>query len=247
MIETAIALALGHLAADFLLQTTWMVEHKRRPKALATHAAIVGLASWVCLGFAPAFAALALVTLSHAFIDVLKARLGGPGLTAFLTDQAAHGIVILAAARLSPQAFGTGLWGHSAVTEALPDLTEALPALMAVTAGLIAAVFAGGYAVKALMANIALNAPEERQDMPKGGLFIGRLERLLIFMLTLSGNVDAIGFLIAAKSVLRFNELTRERHHQVSEYVIVGTLGSFAWGLASAEAARWALSALGSP
>jgi hypothetical protein len=232
MIQTAVALTLGHLLADFLLQTLWIVEGKRRTGPMLVHIALVGLASWVCLGFAPVPLALGLIVASHAVIDAIKTRVGSPGLVAFLVDQAAHVAMILVAAHVAPDAFTAGLWGAAA----LADLLPLLPAAMAVAAGLIAAVFMGGYAVRALMAGIDIPNPDERLDMPKGGLLIGRLERLLIFMLVLAGQLDAIGFLIAAKSVLRFNELSRERDRQVSEYVIIGTLASFAWGLAAARA-----------
>ena len=50
----------------------------------------------------------------------------------------------------------------------------------------------------------------------------------------LADQPDAIGFLIAAKSILRFNELARDSDRRASEYVIIGTLASFAWALAAA-------------
>jgi Protein of unknown function (DUF3307) len=243
MTETLVALTLAHLLADFVFQTTWVVENKHKAPALLAHVAIVGLASWACLGFAPAPLALGLVTLSHALIDAIKVRWGGPGLTAFLLDQAAHGMMILAAGLIAPAAFEAGLWHHP-----IPASLQPLPSVaMAFVAGLIATVFAGGYAVKALMTTVEIAGPDERLDMPQGGLFIGRLERLLIFMITIGGHADAIGFLIAAKSILRFNELSRERDRQVSEYVIIGTLASFAWGLAAAQATVYVLELLRAP
>lgn len=243
MIETIVALTLGHMLADFVFQTGWMIRKKREIPALVTHAAVVGAASWICLGFAPEPLAMALVVVSHAVIDLVKARLGGPGLAPFLIDQAAHALMILAAASLAPLAFQTGLWARPEIA----GLAPAVPAAMAMAAGLIATVFAGGHAVKELMTSVEIGEAEARLDMPKGGLFIGRLERLLIFMMTLAGHVEAIGFLIAAKSILRFNELSREKDRQVSEYVIIGTLASFAWGLAAAQATKLVLDLLGQP
>jgi hypothetical protein len=54
------------------------------------------------------------------------------------------------------------------------------------------------------------------------------------------GEPGAIGFLIAAKSILRFGEL--RAHRKEAEYVIIGTMWSFVCGLLVALAAR-ALSA----
>ena len=66
----------------------------------------------------------------------------------------------------------------------------------------------------------------------------------MILMLVIAGQPDGIGFLIAAKSLLRFNELARDQDRRVSEYVIIGTLASFAWGLTTAFATRLTLAAL---
>lgn len=76
--------------------------------------------------------------------------------------------------------------------------------------------------------------PEEirKSDSDKGlidgGKWIGLLERTLIFVLILAGEFQAIGFLIAAKSILRF-QYSKERSH--SETVIIGTLASFGWAI----------------
>ena len=54
----------------------------------------------------------------------------------------------------------------------------------------------------------------------------------------LGGLPEGIGFLIAAKSVLRFGTVREEA--KLSEYVIIGTLASFGWALLAA----WATIAL---
>jgi hypothetical protein len=86
--------------------------------------------------------------------------------------------------------------------------------------------------------------PEESTSLPLGGQLIGRLERLMILMLLLADQPDAIGLLIAAKSILRFNELARDADRRASEYVIIGTLASFAWAIGTAWATASALAAL---
>lgn len=58
---------------------------------------------------------------------------------------------------------------------------------------------------------------------------IGLLERGLIFALILLGQPGGVGLLIAAKSILRFGAVKDDR--ALSEYVIIGTLASFAWAL----------------
>lgn len=240
MIETAAALIFAHFLADFVFQTDWIMARKRRPGGFAAHVAIVAFVSWACLGFALAPGALAAIALSHALIDAAKARLGGPGLTSFLADQAAHLVIALAVAQQVPGAYASGLWASGGPLAAHLPL-GLLPDLYIIAAGLIAAVFAGGYAVAALMSTLDMEKVEGQLNVPRGGLYIGRLERLLIFMLVLTGNAGLIGFLIAAKSLLRFKEITREEDRSISEYVIIGTLASFAWGLAASQVTSFAL------
>ena len=240
MIETAVALIFAHLLADFVLQTDAMVRNKHRPAVLFGHMIAVAATSWLALGFAPAPALLALVAVSHAAIDATKLRWGGLGFRGFSLDQAGHLAMIALAAALFPAAYASGLWASLAAQTA-PALAR-LPEAMTLAAGLIATVWAGGHAVAALMTGVVTPAAA---SLPRGGRLIGKLERLLILTLVLAGEPDGIGFLIAAKSILRFNELAGEADRHVSEYVIIGTLASFAWAIGAGYATLAALRALG--
>lgn len=247
MLETATAFVLAHVLSDFVFQSDRMVREKAKAPVLLIHIAIVAATSVVALGVAPVPAALGTVVISHLVIDWLKVRVGGPGFAAFALDQAAHLAVIAGVAAAWPNAFRAGLWGILS-PERAGNFADQLPAAMALAAGLTAAIWGGGAAVKAIIAEIDLPTDSAASDsLPKGGRVIGRLERLMIFMLVLAGQVGAIGLLIAAKSVLRFNELARGQDRSVSEYVIIGTLASFAWALAVAFATQAAMAALAAP
>ena len=144
--------------------------------------------------------------------------------------------MIALGAALFPGAYAAGLWSHAAAR--LRRALDWLPRAQAFAGGLVATVWAGGYAVKELMTGLKLPT-DPGADLPLGGQLIGRLERLMILMLLLAHQPDAIGLLIAAKSILRFNELARDTDRRASEYVIIGTLASFAWAIGTA----WATSA----
>jgi hypothetical protein len=75
-----------------------------------------------------------------------------------------------------------------------------------------------------------------QQGMSDAGRIIGNLERALIFLLVMINQPAGIGFLITAKSILRFD--TAREDQKLSEYVIIGTLASFGWGLVAALATR---------
>lgn len=61
------------------------------------------------------------------------------------------------------------------------------------------------------------------KSLPNAGKWIGYFERILI----LTGNAEGIGFLLAAKSIFRFGELSKAQEIKTTEYVLIGTLASF--------------------
>ncbi len=72
-----------------------------------------------------------------------------------------------------------------------------------------------------------------------GGKVIGWLERLLIYLFVMSGHPAGVGFLVAAKSIFRFGELKEHHNRLEAEYITIGTLMSFAWGLGVAMGVGW--------
>lgn len=64
-------------------------------------------------------------------------------------------------------------------------------------------------------------------SLENAGNYIGILERLFVFAFILAGQWEAIGFLLAAKSVFRFGDLKESKDRKLTEYVLIGTLVSF--------------------
>lgn len=251
MLETATALLLGHMLGDFILQTKGMVAAKHRFGMLLAHIGVVLLITWTALGFPLAPWPMLLVGAAHLVTDLVKQRHAArrrtrdehPGFSAFALDQAAHLAAIWLAASLWPETWARGLWANPWLLDRLPGL-DRLSEAMALGSGLIAAVWAGGYAVRELMAGLRLpSGPDEDASLPLGGQMIGRLERVMILTLLLANQPDGIGLLIAAKSILRFSEVSGG-DRRASEYVIIGTLASFAWAITVAYATNALLAAL---
>lgn len=65
------------------------------------------------------------------------------------------------------------------------------------------------------------------QSLPNAGQWIGNIERILILTFVLVGSFEGVGFLMAAKSVFRFGELSKAKEIRTTEYVLIGTLASF--------------------
>ncbi|MBI1172139.1 DUF3307 domain-containing protein [bacterium] len=233
MTSTLAALIFAHVLADFVIQTNWIAANKRLPQAMVLHGLAVLVTAAMATGTPSVW--LAALTLVHLAIDAVKARASARGLGPFLADQAAHLASLCALAALAPQLWEMGVWAG------LPRLAPA----MALAAGLILATRGGSFAVGLLMEPWTAEAPK---GLPGGGRMIGLLERGLIFTLLLTGQAQGIGYLVAAKSVLRFGAVANEG--KLSEYVIIGTLASVFWAIgmaAGTSALLHALPTLGIP
>jgi hypothetical protein len=68
---------------------------------------------------------------------------------------------------------------------------------------------------------------KEDESLAKAGKYIGILERLLIFVFIVIGQWAGVGFLLAAKSIFRFGDLTSAKDRKLTEYILIGTLLSF--------------------
>jgi hypothetical protein len=237
MTETLAALLLAHVVADFLLQPRAMVRRKAEPPVLLAHVVVVALVSWAALGF-PWHGGVLVVALAHLAIDGFKIEVLGDRLGGYLGDQALHVLTLVAVALWQPGLYASGVWAMPppSLGALLPQEALAVfPAAMACGAGAVAATLAGGHAVSRLLAPLLAAEPALTEgSLPDAGRMIGWLERGLAFFLILVGQPGGVGFLIAAKSVLRFSSARDDR--RISEYVIVGTLASVGWALATAYA-----------
>lgn len=238
VLETFIPLICARLVGDFILQQSRMIREKRRPEILLLHIMVITAISAALLGtFHPPI--LFAIALTHAAADYVKSRLCTNELRPFILDQAFHVVVILALAAIYPLAFEQGAWSVLS-----PDQRALYLKIAAMAAGLIASIFAGGDLIEKLMSYIAKESecPESaQQGLKNGGRYIGWRERSLIFMPILAGNPEGVGFLIGAKSILRIGELKDGHDRKLTEYIIIGTMLSFGWGLAAAELTRMAL------
>ena len=98
--------------------------------------------------------------------------------------------------------------------------------------------FAEGPAKDGTGGDSRLDEFDAGQGNQGGGSLIGQLERALIFAFVLVGYLEGIGFLVAAKSILRFKNTEEQK---MAEYVLIGTLMSFALAIALASATKWAM------
>lgn len=226
MIETFVALLFAHVVTDYVLQTGWMVERKRNPLVMLLHGLVVLAVSLAAVGHINAIAVISLAVM-HVCIDATKVYGFADTLTAHLLDQAAHIVAIIFVTFHAPGLWLTGTWNAQ---------SDWLPHVLLIVAGAVMATRAGSFALEKLMKRFS--ADFASSGLPEGGNLIGILERGLIYILILSGQAAGVGFLIAAKSILRFKEANEQA---AAEYVIIGTLASFGWAILNAVATQFLL------
>jgi hypothetical protein len=160
------------------------------------------------------------IAIAHFAIDALKCVVGKRTNSAgnhilFFADQLLHlGMIYVAVLAY------TCLNGH---VPGYIDLFTAGQLLLA--AGFLLCMKPANIVVRVCLASLkteTITGSLEDESLQKAGRWIGSVERLLAFVLILLGQYTAIGFIIAAKSVLRYGDKTHR-----TEYVLIGTLLSF--------------------
>ncbi len=213
-----IPLLIAHLLTDFVLQTRTMVTAKSSRNYgsvwLYIHAGIAGASAYLLTAMWSLHYIFWVTAITHLIIDVWKNALPNPNRTSiFLLDQLFHLLVI---AGLCVWIIG---WDSvSAMAAALPEREIGMVIL-----GVLILMNPAGYLIEKLTWKWSHAVGSD--DLPGAGHLIGILERIMIFVFVLLNQYAAIGFLIAAKSIMRFGSISQKR--LVTEYVLVGTLLSF--------------------
>lgn len=84
-----------------------------------------------------------------------------------------------------------------------------------------------------IIMNILLNPwtellPDNKSiSLKNAGKYIGMLERIMIFLFIYTNHWEAVGFLLATKSIFRFGDLKESNEIKLTEYILIGTLLSF--------------------
>ncbi|WP_352405893.1 DUF3307 domain-containing protein [Petrimonas sp.] len=213
---------LMHLTGDFILQPKSWVEEKEKQGAkslkLYLHGLIHGALVWLVLWDLRHWAVALSITIVHVGIDMVKLFFQKKNNKTgwFLMDQLLHvlSIVVLWYLFFNPDiSFGA--------------LAENLQFWIYVTAILFLTVVCG-IGIQVLLTNWTKDIYlDKEKSLPNAGRYIGILERLLVFLFVVLGRWEAIGFLIAAKSVFRFGDLKDSRNRKLTEYILIGTLLSF--------------------
>lgn len=214
---------IGHVLADFFFQSDKDAKEKNgfgfKSKYLKWHLLVIFIFSWV-LSFQITFIVGSIfITLMHWLIDGIKMELQKVSMIekyTFFIDQIFHIIVIYVATFYSTEYLKIN-----------PILNiEISTHYLIIILGYLLCAKPSNVFIKEIikMFNISSDKKEpSNNELPNAGKLIGIVERWLVLTFILLNHFEPVGFLIAAKSILRFKDDDTLR----TEYVVVGTMLSF--------------------
>ncbi|MEF3078834.1 DUF3307 domain-containing protein [Winogradskyella poriferorum] len=214
-------LILAHILGDFFLQPQKWVKDKEKKKLkskwlyihIAIHIALMFLLVW---DFSY-WLLILLIGTSHFIIDALKLLLQKKKTKRFyfFADQILHiaAIFLLAIAMY--------------YEDIAPSLSISTSALLLIIC-LVFLTTPTSIIMRTIFTKWDISKyTEDNESLKDAGKYIGILERLLVFIFIIVGHWEAVGFLITAKSVFRFGDLTSTKERKLTEYILIGTLISF--------------------
>lgn len=217
-----IKLLLAHLLGDFIWQPNSWVTHKEANKHksvyLYLHILLHGVLAAVLVGQIYFIPYAILIAVTHGIIDLIKLNFQKPKTkrTWFVVDQIAHILILIGVTAF--------LYQDNGINRLL-----VMNEFWILITGFILVTKPTSIFIKTIISIWSPESQNSHQDnsLANAGNYIGILERLLIVCFILTGHFEAIGFLLAAKSIFRFGDLKEAKDRKLTEYVMIGTLISF--------------------
>lgn len=228
-----IVLFIGHILGDFYFQSSALAREKEvSGKKLVLHCFIylitmVGVSmpifSW------PLLKVVIGISVLHFMIDCLKFMVtnhffiqNNKDTAIFLVDQGLHILVLLAAVAY--------ITVSSIETEYMPGLENLLSSLdldmntiLSWILILLVMIRPCSVTIKKVLNHYRPTTENQVDEgIPSAGALIGVFERFFIVLMLYANQFTAIGFILTAKSVARYNKISE--NPQFAEYYLLGTL-----------------------
>ena len=220
-------LLLAHILGDFVFQPEKWVKNKEEKKVksikLYFHIGLHVLFLVLVLQFSlkEYWQGFLFIIGSHYIIDLLKLYLQTKNTKRiwFFIDQISH-LLILAIVAFFYANF------YFSIENFITDQ------ILLLIIFLLLVIFVSAIVIKIIITQWnPENKKENDESLAKAGRYIGILERLFVFTFVITNHWEAIGFLLAAKSVFRFGDLTSSKDRKLTEYILIGTLLSFGFAI----------------
>lgn len=217
MVKLLILQIIAHVVSDYYFQTDASSKEKNekgfKSTFLLKHAVITFVCSYL-LSFDINFVFCALaISIFHYLIDGLKKDLNTSRYSFFI-DQLVHLIVIYVFVWIFNRYFMTNIiW----------NIPISIKWLVLILGYLICIKPANIFVRESLIAGKIESISDTTTELKNAGKLIGILERILVLTFVVIGKLEVVGFLIAAKSILRYKDTNTIK----TEYVLIGTMLSF--------------------
>jgi hypothetical protein len=217
----------AHLLADFGLQTKKMIQHKIKLKArswiLYGHCLLHGALIYLFSPDKTIWLIPVTVSITHFFIDLWKLHRRDNAF-AFIADQFMHMLVLTILWLMYYQSTG---WWQTQLAALGSNIN-----IWIIISGYMFIIFplayVLGYATAKWRNEVETFITGSPVSLSEAGRWIGIFERILVYTFVITNHFEGIGFLIAAKSILRFSDIKSNTIRKEAEYVLIGTLMSFA-------------------
>lgn len=213
----------AHLLTDFAFQpkawVTGRIEHHFRSRHIYFHVLLTAITACLFDGFNH-WAVPVVILVTHFGIDLWKSY-RPQSITYFLIDQGLHLFII---GSLGWLLFQPDHQSFQGIFNVLHN-----EAYWAIALAIIFLAHPSGILIGMLTTRWRVQLADTDNNLGAAGKWIGMLERLIIFVLVVYNQYEAIGLLTAAKSILRFSE--SKDAPERSEYVLIGTLISISFAL----------------
>ncbi|WP_347053223.1 DUF3307 domain-containing protein [Flavobacterium olei] len=216
-----IKLLLAHLLGDFIWQPNSWVAHKEIKKHksiyLYVHIFLHGVLAAILAGEISFIPYAILIAITHGIVDLIKLNFQKDTTkrTWFVVDQIAHVLILAGVVLLYQNTVIIPFWINN-------EFWILLTGFLLVTKP--SSIF-----IKTIISIWSPESQDSHKDnsLASAGNYIGILERLLVVLFILTAHFEAVGFLLAAKSIFRFGDLKEAKDRKLTEYVMIGTLISF--------------------
>lgn len=231
-------LLLAHVLTDFVFQSKSIADNKLKFKKSGRHCLYLLIISILILlvsGYRNVYLLipLTMISLIHGIIDYFKAKIDAKTddkwrWLLFTADQLVHIISIISIIVIFLPQYSAGYYEKIGYYSHSTNWIKLSLFLTLIT-------FGGCYFTSAVCQGLKPTEKQKKEfadlqneSLLNAGKYIGIVERVIIFGSILIGRYEIIGFLIAAKSIIRHQD-TNHNNRMFTEYFLIGTFTSFIW------------------
>jgi Protein of unknown function (DUF3307) len=226
-----IKLLIAHLLTDFVMQpASWVEDRNQKHFAswkLYWHVLLTAIVAWLLIGWSYWLVAL-VILVSHLLIDGWKSY-RPQRIRYFLIDQLLHLAVI------------AGCWWFSfpneEVLQKIAHQWSVEPSRWILVVGFVFVTSPAGILIGQLTQQWSSKIDDTDNSLANAGKWIGIAERIIVLILVLQNQYSAIGLLVTAKGIIRFNE--KDRQEIKTEYLVIGTLLSIGTAIVTGLLVKW--------